>query len=845
MSSVGYATLQIIPSLDGIDKAITKGVSGARANTATEKAGKGVGRRLVGAIKTGGLAVAATGAAALGVALTKGWSRLQGLEEANKAFEGMGLGAGDVKTQMDGLNNVLTGTPYALDQGASALAGLVAAGVPLNKTERMMNRIADAAAFGQAPLNEVASVFTDIARNGKVSNRELRMLADKNIPIYGMLADTMGITGDEVRKLAEKGELSADEFSAAWDAAAAGFGENGIVIEGAAKNAGDTVRGAWGNAMAAMGRLGATVLGPIYERLPDIIKAVTTKINELKDRVAPMVEAFMASDKVKGFFDGIATAISNIDIGAVIDKLVGFGEKIRDLAEEWLPKLKDKFSELFSGDGERVQGIFSNLADVARDLGPSLKDIATSIGMAVAATGVGTWQLLLDAMGPLTDILSIVLVPALETLAGLMRDNQEVVGILVAGYLGFKAVEKPLGAVKTAVDGIKSGMDSVKSFGDKISNAGEKVKDFFSAGGGMDDLRLRLMDAGDMAKDASKKIGKGISAVKDYGGAAFTSAGQIAADTAAKGWNAIKTGVMSAATGLATGVQAAFNAVMALNPVVLVVIAIAALIAILVIAYNKVGWFRDLVDAAFGLIKDVVSGVFNWVKDNWPLLLAILTGPIGLAVLAITKNWDKIKEAFTAVKDWISKRVGDIVGFITGIPGRIRDTVSTMWDGIKTAFTTVKDWLSEKIDDVVTTVTGLPGRITTAARGMWDGIKEAFKSALNWVIRKWNSLSFTLPSLDLGPLGKVGGWTVSVPKIPEFHAGGTVDGRYSGDEVVARLLRDETVLTPAQIAKLGAAAGGRNVTVVNRFNGPVAGRSGERWVTAMTTSAARKGLMTA
>lgn len=149
-------------------------------------------------------------------------------------------------------------------------------------------------------------------------------------------------------------------------------------------------------------------------------------------------------------------------------------------------------------------------------------------------------------------------------------------------------------------------------------------------------------------------------------------------------------------------IQTALNVVMALNPIVAVVAAVVALGAALVIAYQKVGWFHDAVNA-----------VFNWLKDNWPLVLGILTGPIGLAVVAIVKHWDTIKAGFTAVKDWIGEKVGDIVGFFTGLPGRIGDVATTLFDGIKDAFAGMLNWLIEqwnKLDLKVPDIPGLPRR---------------------------------------------------------------------------------------------------------------------------------------
>lgn len=189
---------------------------------------------------------------------------------------------------------------------------------------------------------------------------------------------------------------------------------------------------------------------------------------------------------------------------------------------------------------------------------------------------------------------------------------------------------------------------------------------------------------------------------------------------------------LSVVTKAQSAAQAALNLVMSLNPIFLVVAAVAALVAIFVVAYKNCETFRDIVDGAFRVVKDAVMGVFDWVRDHWPLLLAILTGPIGLAVLAITRNWDTIKEGITAVKNWIRDRIDDVVGFVTGLPGRIR----------------------------------------AAAGGMFDAISGAFKAMVNGIASVWNNtagrLSFRAPDWIPG----IGGKGFDMPDIPEWRAAG-------------------------------------------------------------------------
>lgn len=77
----------------------------------------------------------------------------------------------------------------------------------------------------------------------------------------------------------------------------------------------------------------------------------------------------------------------------------------------------------------------------------------------------------------------------------------------------------------------------------------------------------------------------------------------------------------TAITTAATAVQTAFNAVLAMNPVTLIVIGIVALIAALVIAYQKFEGFRNIVNSVFGFIKTAVSGSIDVIKGYFSTLL--------------------------------------------------------------------------------------------------------------------------------------------------------------------------------------------------------------------------------
>jgi phage-related protein len=114
--------------------------------------------------------------------------------------------------------------------------------------------------------------------------------------------------------------------------------------------------------------------------------------------------------------------------------------------------------------------------------------------------------------------------------------------------------------------------------------------------------------------------------------------------------------------------QAILNVVMAANPIGLVVIAVAGLIAILVVAWTHSQRFRSIVTGAFHAVTDAASATWGWIKGHWPLLLGILTGPIGPAVVLIVRNFDKIKALPGQMFD-VGRRI--VQSIIDGIKSRV------------------------------------------------------------------------------------------------------------------------------------------------------------------------------
>jgi tape measure domain-containing protein len=177
---------------------------------------------------------------------------------------------------------------------------------------------------------------------------------------------------------------------------------------------------------------------------------------------------------------------------------------------------------------------------------------------------------------------------------------------------------------------------------------------------------------------------------------------------------------------VATAAQWLWNAAVNANPLGLLIIGLIAVGAGLVLLWKKSETFRTIVTGAFRAVQAAVGFVVDFIKAHWPLLLAILTGPIGAAVILVVKNFDKIKSAGTSVVNWVK-----------GIPGKLAGLAGKFGNAGKTLIHAFINGLSKA-----------GGVAANFASGIWNAVK----SAINAGIDRLNSLlEFTIDPPGPGP----------------------------------------------------------------------------------------------
>lgn len=138
--------------------------------------------------------------------------------------------------------------------------------------------------------------------------------------------------------------------------------------------------------------------------------------------------------------------------------------------------------------------------------------------------------------------------------------------------------------------------------------------------------------------------------------------GGLAALAVVLGTVSVATSVVSAAIGVARAATAVWtagqwllNAALTANPIGVVIVAIAALGAGIVIAYQKSETFRNAVDLVWAALKRMGG----WIQENWGTIAGIIgKAPIVVALRAIAGAVDDVIAGFKTLIGWVRDAIG-------------------------------------------------------------------------------------------------------------------------------------------------------------------------------------------
>lgn len=190
--------------------------------------------------------------------------------------------------------------------------------------------------------------------------------------------------------------------------------------------------------------------------------------------------------------------------------------------------------------------------------------------------------------------------------------------------------------------------------------------------------------------------------------------------------------------------QGVLNAVMAANPIGLIVMAIAALVAAFVILWNKCDWFRNFWIGLWEGIKTVFAAVVAWIKQALSDIGTFFSNIWTSISDFVTSAWETIKNVVQVGIMFIGSILQAAFDIIT-LPFRFiwencKDTIISAWEAIKSAVHTAIEFVSNIITTVGNAISSTWNTIWTAIKNFLSPILDSIKSTVSTVFNAIKSI---------------------------------------------------------------------------------------------------------
>lgn len=711
--NLGTAWVQISPSMKGLNEAIRRELGDTDTRPAEKKITTGLGGAFQRAAKAGALALGAMGAvgAALGFA---GVAReALAASDATDKFRNTLSFAGVAKTEIDALTKstkkYADDTVYELSDIQNITAQLAANGV------KGYDQLAEAAgnlnavAGGNAEtFKSVGMVLTQTAGQGKLTTENWNQLADAIPGASGKIQEALlknsAYTGN-FRDAMAKGEITAEEFNQAI----LDLGFTDVAKQAATSTS--TIEGAWGNLQAALVTGGMDIVDKLKPAITDFMGAAADGASKafgyINNDLMPALGSLWKLISGKGYDGNLFGLASDSAVITTLTNIRNTGESLYNwVMGTLIPGVKSFFNLAVNGDFD------GNFFGVEEDSG--LVDFILDTRDKI----IDTWKYLQsDVIPGVKDFLASVVNSSFwSTLGGFfgsLVQNKVVLEAVVGGLIAWKTVTAGISLVAFTAQVITNTRAFVAS---KIAKAQDLAET----------IALKAMLAGDFLRSLVQQTA------------------QIARTTAA--WVAQKSVLVASrvATGAYTAAQWLLNAALNANPISLIVVAIAALVAALVLAYNKSETFRGIIEAAWSGIQSVIGVVVDWFQTYLlPVFEAVWEGikiAIWVVVTAIALYIESFKAALQGIADFILTYVWPYIqqawdGIKAGAQV-LWGYMQQAWGGIKAAIQTVSDWVTSYIVPALAAAwNGIKAGadlLWSGIQAAWNGIKSAASTVVGW-----------------------------------------------------------------------------------------------------------------
>ena len=647
--NLATAYVPIVPSMDGVGKAIEKAFGDASKTTGS-KTGQSIGKGLsVGfASKVGAVAgitsnvfskVASVVTSSLGSAV----DRADQMNNFPKVMKNLGYSATDAAASIKKISDALDGLPTT----SSAMTGMVQQLAPL--TSNLDEATDIALAFNNAMLAGGASTmeqenaltqYTQMLSAGKVDMQAWRSIQAAMPGQLNQVAEAMlgaGKNSNDLYEAMKNGKFSFDDFNkAVMDLNQNGFGK----------------------------------YASFAQQAKDATQGIGTAMENVKNRVAKAVQKVIEAvgvENIAGAINGFSSQFGKIGDAAagMVTGVKGWFGKAAQAAQPLVSIWQSDFGQL----GVYLKGLASN----AQAFGGSLLDVVTNGGgLQNFLTGLN------NIISPLVNWW-IALTRNVSIFIGTLSDSGGVQAFLASLSELWKGLTQLGQGLADAVTGFLA----VGQNGGAAASIGQLVGDAFNAAAPfVEKLASTLQSLGDWASEHGDAIRTVIAGIAG-GFAAFKTASLIsAAVTALKSFDV--------AAKIAAAGQWVLNAAMNANPIVLVVTAIGALVAALVWFFTQTETSRKAWASFTSFLSSAWQSVVSFVTSLGQNIANFFTQTIPNAIQSVIQWFQQLPSAIgtalsnliTSIGTWAvsfgqsalqagQQFVSNIANFLTNLPATI------------------------------------------------------------------------------------------------------------------------------------------------------------------------------
>ncbi len=647
--NLATAYVPIVPSMDGVGKAIEKAFGDASKTTGS-KTGQSIGKGLsVGfASKVGAVAgitsnvfskVASVVTSSLGSAV----DRADQMNNFPKVMKNLGYSSEDAAASIKKISSALDGLPTT----SSAMTGMVQQLAPLTSNLDQATNIA--LAFNNAMLAGGASTmeqenaltqYTQMLSAGKVDMQAWRSIQAAMPGQLNQVAEAMlgaGKNSNDLYEAMKNGSISFDDF-------------NKKVME--------------------LNQNGFGKYASFAQQAKDATQGIGTAMENVQNRVAKAVQKVIEAvgvENIAGAINGFSSQFGKIGDAAagMVTGVKGWFGKAAQAAQPLVSIWQSDFGQL----GVYLKGLASN----AQAFGGSLLDVVTNGGgLQNFLTGLN------NIISPLVNWW-IALTRNVSIFIGTLSDSGGVQAFLASLSELWKGLTQLGQGLADAVTGFLA----VGQNGGAAASIGQLVGDAFNAAAPfVEKLASTLQSLGDWASEHGDAIRTVIAGIAG-GFAAFKTASLIsAAVTALKSFDV--------AAKIAAAGQWVLNAAMNANPIVLVVTAIGALVAALVWFFTQTETGRKAWASFTSFLSSAWQSVVSFVTSLGQNIANFFTQTIPNAIQSVIQWFQQLPSAIgtalsnliTSIGTWAvsfgqsalqagQQFVSNIANFLTNLPATI------------------------------------------------------------------------------------------------------------------------------------------------------------------------------